>query len=126
MLTACDQERVDHPLAGYSGTAGAIQFGVEEAEIEHRIMRNELGVAEKGDELFHFVGEQRLILEEFAGQGVNLKCGFRHVAFGIEVTMESLAGRETIDEFDAADLDQAIALGRIEPCCLGIENDLAH
>jgi hypothetical protein len=40
--------------------------------------------------------------------------------------MERLAGRKAIDEFDAADLDQAIALEGIEPGGFGIEYDLAH
>ena len=51
---------------------------------------------------------------------------FRHVAFRIEVAMKGLAGREAIDEFDAADLDQTIALEGIKPGGLGVENDLAH
>ena len=40
--------------------------------------------------------------------------------------MERLAGGETIDQFDAADLDHPIALNGIKPGGLGIENDLAH
>ena len=51
MLAARDQKGVDHPLAAYRGAAGALQFGIEEAEIEHRVMGDELGVAEKSDEL---------------------------------------------------------------------------
>ena len=59
-------KRVDHALAVHHGAAGALQLGVEEAQIEHRIVRDKLGVAEKGDELVDLVGEQRLVLEEFA------------------------------------------------------------
>ena len=73
MLAARNQKSIDHPLAADRGAAGALQFGVEEAEIEHRVMGDKLGVAEKGDELVHFVGEQRLILEKFDGQAVNLE-----------------------------------------------------
>ena len=85
MFTARQQKRVDHPLAVDPGAAGAFQFGVEEAEIEHRVMGNERGVAEKLDEFFDPVGEQRLILEEFDAQAVNLESLLRHVAFRIEV-----------------------------------------
>ena len=89
-------------------------------------MGDKLGVAKKSDEIVHFVGEQGLILEKLAGQAVNFKSLFGHVAFGIEVAVKSLPGREAIDELDAADFDQTIPLNGIKPGGLGIENDLAH
>ncbi len=69
MLAARDKKRIDDALAAHRGAAGALQFGVEEAEIEHGIMGDQLGVAEKSDQLVDLVGEQRLILEELAGSG---------------------------------------------------------
>ena len=63
------QKRVDHPLAADRGAAGALQFGIEKAEIEHRIVRDQRSVAEKRDELVHFVGEERLVLEELDRSG---------------------------------------------------------
>ena len=45
------QKRIDHALAAHRRMPGAFQFGIEESQIEHRIMRNELRVAEKIDEL---------------------------------------------------------------------------
>ena len=71
MLAARNKERVDHPLAAHPGAAGPLQFGIEEAEIEHRIVRDELRIAEKGDEVFRFVAEQRLVLEELTRQAVD-------------------------------------------------------
>ena len=40
--------------------------------------------------------------------------------------MERLAARKTINELDAADLHQTIALKRIKPGSFSIEDDLAH
>jgi hypothetical protein len=57
---------------------------------------------------------------------VNLARGFRHVALGIEVAVKRPPGREAVDELDATDLDQPIALQRIESGRFGIEDDLAH
>ena len=57
---------------------------------------------------------------------MDLKGRLRHVAFRIEVAVKRLAGREAVDELDAADLDQPIALKGIEPGGFGIEHDLAH
>ena len=51
MLAARQQQRVDHAIAAYQPLTGAFQFGIEESQIEHRVMRDELGVAEKIDEL---------------------------------------------------------------------------
>ncbi len=59
------QQSIDHPLAIDRGAAGALQFGIEKTQIEHRIVRHKLCIAEKGDEFLGFFGEQRLVLEEF-------------------------------------------------------------
>ena len=40
--------------------------------------------------------------------------------------MEGLAGGYPVDQLDAADLDQAMAVQRIETRGLGIEHNLAH
>jgi len=42
----------------------AAELGVEEAEIEHGVMRDQRRVAEKFDQLVHLVGEQRLVLRK--------------------------------------------------------------
>ncbi len=49
-----------------------------------------------------------------------------HVALGVEVAMPHPAGRDAVDQLDAADLDDAMAVERIEPGRLGIEHDLAQ
>ena len=67
-----------------------------------------------------------LSLRNSIAQAVNLERRFRHVAFRIEVAVKRLAGRKAVDQLDAADLDQAIALEGIKPGGFGIENDLAH
>ena len=126
VLAPRQQQRVDHALAAHCGAADALQFGIEEAEIEHRVVRDELRVAEEGDEVIDLFGKQRLVPEELDGQSVNLERRLRHVAFRIEIAMERLAGGETVDELDAADLDQPIALKGIKAGGFGIENDFAH
>src|SRR6202051_4395582 len=103
MLAARDDKRVDHTIAVHRGAAGALQFGVEEAQVEHRIVRDKLGVAEKGHELVHLVGEQRFVLEEVARQPVNLESSLRHVALRIEVAMKGLAGGKAVEQLDTPD-----------------------
>ncbi len=127
MLAAREQKRVDDALAVHRGAAGAFQFGVEEAEIEHRVVRDKRWSSPRNAMQFlDLCGEQRLVLEELDRQAVNLEGLFRHVAFRIEVAVKRLAGRKPIDELDAADFDHAIALEGIKAGGFGIEDNLAH
>jgi hypothetical protein len=64
-----------------------------------------------------FVGQKR------AGYAVDALRFRRHLAFGIEIGLVRAAGGKMIDQLDAADFDDAVAVGRIEPGGLGIEND---
>ena len=80
----------------------------------------------KPDELVHHIGEQRLVLEKFVGQAVDRQRLGRHAALGIEVLVERLTGGNPVDQFDAADLDQAIALKWIETRRFRIEHNFAH
>ena len=89
-------------------------------------MDDERCVSQKGDELVHHVGEQRLVLEKFIGQAVDRQRLGRHAALGIEVLVERLAGGYPVHQLDAADLDQAITLKWIETRRLRIEHDFAH
>ncbi len=57
---------------------------------------------------------------------MHLERAVRHVAFRIEIAVEAVAGRKPVDQLDAADLDQPVALIGIEPGGFGVEHDLAH
>src|SRR3984957_10838138 len=126
MLAPRQHQRVDHTLAAHRGAAGALQFGIEKAEIEQRIVRDELGIAEEGDQFIGLLDEQWLVLEELDRQPVNLERRFRHVAFRVEIEMERLAGRKAVDELNAANLDAPIARKGIKAGRFGIENNFAH
>ncbi len=49
-----------------------------------------------------------------------------HVALGIHVAMEVLSGRKAVEQLDAADLDQPVALQGVEAGGFRVEHDLAH
>ena len=70
--------------------------------------------------------EQRLIFEKIDAQSVNFQGRFRHVAFRVEITMERFASRESIEQLNAADLDQAIAGKRVESRRFGIKDNFTH
>ena len=73
MLAARQHQRVDQPLARHRRLLGALELGIEEAEIEHGVVRDQRRVAEEFDQLFHLVREQRLVLEEIDAEPMHLE-----------------------------------------------------
>ena len=81
------------------------------------------------DEAQHVVGElgeARLVAQELGRQPVHLEGLIRHVALGVDMAVPHPAGGNAIDQLDAADLDHAVAVERVEAGRLGIEHDLAQ
>ena len=50
----------------------------------------------------------------------------RNVALGIDKAMKFAARRNAVENLDATDFDQPVALFRIEASRFRVENDLAH
>ena len=94
--------------------------------VEGGVVDHQRGVADEGDEIRGDVIEQRLVGQEFRTQPVDGKGLRRHVAFGVEIDVEALAGGEVVDQLDAADLDQPVTLLRLEARGFGVENDFTH
>ena len=63
---------------------------------------------------------------KIVGQPVDRFGLARHRPLGIEISVEVAAGLDPVEDLDAADLDHAVAAGRVEPGGLGIEDDFAH
>ena len=81
------------------------------------------------DEGQHVVGElgkARLVAQELGGKAMHLEGLVGHVALGVQVAVPHAARRDAVDQLDAADLDHAMAVERVEPRRLGIEHDLAQ
>jgi hypothetical protein len=57
---------------------------------------------------------------------MHLRCPFVDVPFGIQIAMKNAARDAPVDEFDAADFDDAMLLLDFEPRGFGVEHDLAH
>ena len=77
-------------------------------------------------ELVDDVGEARLLREELVGDAVHLQRGDVDLAVGSQVAMKRATGAASDDDLDAADLDDAMTLLRLEPGGFGVEDDLAH
>jgi hypothetical protein len=120
------QQGVDQPIARNQWFADPLQFGVEEGGVERRVVNDERSVARKGEEIVGDLRERRLVLEEIGGKPVHLEGRGGHVALGVDVAMEGLAGRDTVEQLDAADLHHPIAGQGIEAGGFRIEHDFTH
>src|SRR5450759_5721486 len=104
----------------------ALEFGDEEAVVEAGIVDHQRRVADEAEEIVGDVGEKRLVLEEFGRQPVDGEGLSRYFALRIEIAVERRAGRNPVEQLDAADLDQAVTLQGIQPGGFGVEDDFTH
>ena len=74
--------------------AGAIEFVIEEATIERRVVRDQGGVLDEGEEgvCDTLVSEHRLASEVGAGEAVNALGVGVDVALGIDIDMKVAPG----------------------------------
>ncbi len=126
MAAAGEGQRVHHPVEGERRPGETRQFGIDEADVEGGVVDHQRILADEGEELVDHRGEERLVGEELGGQAVDVERLDRHVAFGIEIDVEGLPGRDAVEYLDAADLHQPVAGERVEARGLGVEHDLTH
>jgi hypothetical protein len=121
-------QRVEHAAAIPDAArfrAEPRQLGIEEADVERGVVDDQFGAIDEGQEFADDLREQRLVGEEFIGQAVYFGRTAVHFALRIEVTMEDPTAGSALDQFDAADFDDAMA-ARVEAGGFGVEQDLAH
>ena len=94
---------------GIGRHAGQDELGIEKIEVEGGIVNDEQGIAEKVQELVDHGGEDRLVAEKVDAEPMNGQRFRRHVALGINVAVKARAGRDVMQELDAADLNDAVA-----------------
>ena len=112
MAAARKDERVDHAIEGQRRPTRARKLGVDEGNVEGGVVGDQRRLVDELEELVDDVLEERLVLQEIAGQAVHRHGVAVDVALGIEIAMELAAGRDAVDDLDAAELDQPIARWR--------------
>ena len=126
---ARERQRVDHraEVAHPARRTGqALQLRVEERDVERRVVNHQLRAVDELEQLVDDVREARLLREEFVGDAVHVLRGAVDQPVGSQVAMELAAGLAPIHQLDAADLDDAMSLLRLQPRGFGVEDDLAH
>jgi hypothetical protein len=116
---------VTSPTKLRSGGRPALEFLVEEADVEGRVVNDQLGAAQVLDDVVAQRGELRLVAQEVGRQAVHLERVFMALALGVEVDVQVVAGELAGEQLHAAELDDAVAVLGGEAGGFGIENDLA-
>ena len=89
--------------------AEPVELGIDEADVEAGIVRDQLRAVDEGHELVGDVGEGRLAGEIGRADAVDgLRLGMDRPALRVDVDVEGAAGREAVDQLDAADLDDPV------------------
>ena len=89
-------------------------------------MRDQRRLADKLEQVLRALGKARLVGQKNGAEPVDGLGIARHLALGIEVSVEVAAGFDAVEDLDAADLDHAVAALGIDAGGFGVEHDLAH
>ncbi len=102
MQAARQRQRVEHLADRRDGAriAGqARELGVEETDVERRVVNDELGAADEREQLVGDLGELRRLLQPRELDAVHGQRAGVDLALGIQVAMEFLARRPAIERF---------------------------
>ena len=120
------RQRIHHPVPFEQRPRHPFQLGVDEAEIEGRVMHHQDRALDEGEHVVGELGEARLVEQELGGEPVHLEGLVGNIALGVQMAMPNPPRRDAIDQLDAADLDDAMAVERVEPRRFRIEHDFAQ
>ena len=102
------------------------QLVIKEADVERRVMDDQLRVLHELEKIPGNVGELRLVRELLVGDAVNLNGAGINLASGIDVLLVTVIARPPVNQLHAADFDDAVAFGGFEASGFGIENNLSQ
>jgi hypothetical protein len=114
--------QVRHPMRGFY----TLKFGIEEGNVEGRVVDNQFRVADKFQQRGVHVQKGGLARQSVACQTVHLNRAFIDFAFRIQVLVKRPAGQPPIEDLHAADFNDAMVLLNLETGGFRIKNDLAH
>ena len=89
-------------------------------------MNYQLGAFQKRQQIIDNLGETRLILLIGTTDAVHGLGAFIDIAIGVQEAMEVATGQAAVDELEAADFDDAMAVPRGQARCFGVEDYLSH
>src|SRR5690606_16039496 len=107
-------------------TPEPLHLGIEKADVEGRVVDQDLGAGDEREQAIEYLRELRLAAQAFPAQAVDLFGACVDVALGIEIGMECPAGPAAALELDEADLHDAMSFLGVQAGGFGVEDDLAQ
>jgi hypothetical protein len=102
------------------------KFCIQKADVERRVVNDQLGALQKIDQRSGDLRELRLVAQKIGGEAVYRERARIAVAFGVHVEVQVIARQAAVHQLDAADFDDAVATARVQARSFGIEDDLTH
>lgn len=102
------------------------QLIIKEADIERRVVDDQLRALDEFEQVLRDVSELRLVRHHFFGDAVHLHRPLVDLAPGIDVLLVAVIARPPVDQLHTADFNDPVALGRFEAGGFSVENYLAH
>ncbi len=91
MLAPRQRQGVDAIVQDDGRPPEARIFGVEEADVEGRVVNDQAGIADEGREFLRHRGENRLVGQKFVAQPVHPEGALRDGKFGVDIDVVELA-----------------------------------
>src|SRR5690554_1060835 len=128
MLGPGDGQRVDDAavVSGFPDRLEARKLGVHEADVKSRVMYNQLRTLDKLKKFIGNFGEPGFVCQKLIGDAVNGDSFGLNLPFWIDVDVVISARQFTFNDFNAANLDNAVAVVRVDTRGFGIQYDLSH
>ena len=116
---------VDRPV-GQRRPVQALQFRVEEAQVELGVVNHQGIAGDEGQKVVHKIGEDRVAGQKFGAEPVDPERALRHVALRIDVSLKMDPRGNPVFQFQAGDFHDAVPAAGVEARGLGVEDDLTH
>jgi hypothetical protein len=94
--------------------------GVQETDVERRVVDDPCRAARELDELRYPCGEVGLALQVVPGHSVHFRGAGIDLALRIKINLQCAAGRPSVDHFNGRDLDDAMAELGVEARGFGV------
>src|SRR5579872_1208447 len=126
MSATRDSQSIDDSAYRDRSMSEASQFRIDEPHVEFGVVDHQGVIADKGQKFRRDSRKDPLLRKDLGRMTMHAKSVFRNVALRIDQRMVDDASWNLMDDFDAADLHQTVALGRTQARRFRIKYDFAH
>ena len=77
------RQRIHHPVPFEQRPRDPFQLGIEEAEIERRVVHHQHRALDEGEHIVGELGKARLVEQELGGKAMHLEGLVGHIALGV-------------------------------------------